>query len=75
MLRRQPDHSHLGLPKTGSEDRRPVDRQLKKSEGTSRDAEAWYDTNPTDMQEVYIVCNGHWQVQTFKLTRHMDKVN
>jgi hypothetical protein len=33
--------------------------ELKKSEGTSKDAKAWYDTNPTDPQEVYIVCNGH----------------
>ncbi len=47
--------------------------ELKKSEGTSKDAKAWYDTNPTAPQEVYIICNGHWQVQTFKLTRHPDK--
>jgi bifunctional N-acetylglucosamine-1-phosphate-uridyltransferase/glucosamine-1-phosphate-acetyltransferase GlmU-like protein len=47
--------------------------ELETSQGTSRDAVAWYDTNPTDPQEVYIICNGHWQVQTFKLTRHMDK--
>src|SRR4051794_7049485 len=47
--------------------------QLKKSEGTSKDAKAWYDTNPTKPEEVYIICNGHWQVQTFKLIRHSDK--
>jgi hypothetical protein len=47
--------------------------QLVALEGTSAIAKAYYDTNPTDQQEVYIVCNGHTQHQTFKLTREEGK--
>jgi hypothetical protein len=47
--------------------------ELNMSHGTSEIANAWYDTNLTDLQEVYVVCNGHTQHQTFKLTRHPDK--
>lgn len=44
-------------------------KQLNKAEGTSQLARSWYDTNKTDPQKVYIICDGTWQHQTFKLTR------
>lgn len=42
--------------------------ELMTAEGTSAIADAWYDTNGTDPQKVYVVCNGEWQKQTFLLT-------
>jgi hypothetical protein len=44
-------------------------KQLKKAEGTSAISKSWYDTNKTDPQLVYVVCNGKWQHQTFRLKK------
>jgi hypothetical protein len=50
-------------------------KQLKKAEGTSRIARSWYDTNTTDPQRVYVVCDGTWQHQTFRLSREKGRLH
>ena len=49
-------------------------KKLANMEGTSALAKAWYDTNNTDPQKVFIVCNGNWQKQLFRLTKQKGTI-
>jgi hypothetical protein len=50
-------------------------KQLNHAEGTSQIARAWYDTNTTDPQKVYVICDGTWQHQTFRLTKEKGQLH